>query len=43
MLCAEISVSKDKSGELWGSIVWSDMIIIFPEGSIVVHCLEVHL
>lgn len=43
VLCAEISVSKNDSGELWGAIVWSDVIIVIPQGSSVVHCLDVHL
>ncbi|KAI3835504.1 hypothetical protein MKW92_023830 [Papaver armeniacum] len=40
--CAEISIRKG-SGELWGSIVWSQVIIVVPNGSSVVHCLAVGL
>ncbi|KAL2907227.1 F-box/kelch-repeat protein SKIP6 [Bienertia sinuspersici] len=43
VLCAEISVKKNEVGELWGSIMWTDVIIAIPKGSSVVHCLEVHL
>ncbi|XP_021736638.1 F-box/kelch-repeat protein SKIP6-like [Chenopodium quinoa] len=43
VLCAEILVRKNELGELWGSIVWSDVIIVIPKGSSVVHCLDVHL
>ncbi|XP_057516888.1 F-box/kelch-repeat protein SKIP6 [Amaranthus tricolor] len=43
VFCAEISVSKDDCGDLWGLIVWSDVIITVPKGSSVVHCLEVRL
>ncbi|XP_021847521.1 F-box/kelch-repeat protein SKIP6 isoform X2 [Spinacia oleracea] len=43
VLCAEILVRKNESGELWGSIVWSDVIILIPKGSSIVHCLDVHL
>lgn len=43
VLCAEIVVTKDDSGELWGSIVWSDVILVVPSSSSIVHCLGVRM
>ncbi|MCL7046873.1 hypothetical protein MKW94_012715 [Papaver nudicaule] len=39
--CAEISIRKSSvsGNELWGSIVWSQVILVVPNGSSVVHCL----
>ncbi|KAH9625377.1 hypothetical protein KSS87_011448 [Heliosperma pusillum] len=41
--CAEIVVRKDDSGDLWGSVVWSNVIIVIPKGSSIVHCLGVQV
>ena len=43
ILCAEIEVWKESDGEIRGSIVWSDMILVVPCGSSIVHCLAVVL
>jgi len=43
VLCAEIVVRKNESGELWGSIMWSDVILVVPSSSSIVHCLGVHM
>lgn len=43
ILCSEIEIQKDRLGELWGSIVWSDMILSIPNGSSIVNCLPVRL
>ncbi|MCL7049060.1 hypothetical protein MKW94_023053 [Papaver nudicaule] len=44
-LGAEISIRKSSSsgGELWGSIVWSQVILVVPNSSSLVHCLAVGL
>ncbi|XP_074264364.1 F-box/kelch-repeat protein SKIP6-like [Silene latifolia] len=41
--CAEIVVRKDDSGDLWGSVVWSNVIIVIPKGSSIVHCIGVQV
>lgn len=43
VVCAEIEVGKDDYGDLWGSIVWSNVITTIPKGSSIVHCLGLHL
>ncbi|XP_010243345.1 PREDICTED: F-box/kelch-repeat protein SKIP6-like [Nelumbo nucifera] len=43
ILCAEVEVWKDSCGGLWGSIVWSQVILVIPSGSSIVHCLSVGL
>ncbi|KAJ4966959.1 hypothetical protein NE237_018808 [Protea cynaroides] len=40
IFCAEVEVHKDSNGDLWGSIVWSQALLVIPESSIV-ECLEV--
>ncbi|XP_043722617.1 F-box/kelch-repeat protein SKIP6 [Telopea speciosissima] len=39
--CAEVEVHNDSNGGLWGSIVWSQVILVIPVGSSIVHCLAV--
>ncbi|OVA17045.1 F-box domain [Macleaya cordata] len=41
--CAEIEICKDSRGELWGSIIWSQVILVIPSRSSIVHCLAVGL
>lgn len=42
--CAEIEVVRESSGELRGSIVWSDFLnLALPRGSAIVNCLAVGL
>ena len=41
--CAEIEVKKDEAGELWGKIVWSDVVLLVPREASIVHCLTVAL
>ncbi|GMH23991.1 hypothetical protein Nepgr_025834 [Nepenthes gracilis] len=41
VLCAAIEIKKDDGGELWGSIIWSDVILRVPMRSSIVHCLTV--
>ncbi|KAI3850107.1 hypothetical protein MKW98_001051 [Papaver atlanticum] len=41
--CAEISIREDSCGGSWGSIVWSQIILVVPNGASVVHCLAVGL
>uniref|UniRef100_A0A5B7BGQ1 Putative F-box/kelch-repeat protein SKIP6 n=1 Tax=Davidia involucrata TaxID=16924 RepID=A0A5B7BGQ1_DAVIN len=43
IMCAEIEVRKDRGGGISGSIVWSDVILVLPKGSSIVHCLAVGL
>ncbi|KAK3009739.1 hypothetical protein RJ639_014536 [Escallonia herrerae] len=43
IMCAEIEVWKDEGGGLCGSIVWSDGILVVPNGASIVHCLAVSL
>ncbi|KAA8530935.1 hypothetical protein F0562_005606 [Nyssa sinensis] len=43
IMCAVIEVRKDGGGGLTGSIVWSDVILVLPKGSSIVHCLAVDL
>ncbi|KAF5182269.1 F-box/kelch-repeat protein SKIP6 [Thalictrum thalictroides] len=39
--CAEIEVCKDCFGDLWGSIVWSQVILVIPGGSSIIQCLAI--
>ncbi|KAL5751808.1 hypothetical protein ACOSQ2_022315 [Xanthoceras sorbifolium] len=41
--CAEIAVERGGDGELWGKIVWSDVVLSVPKGSSIVHCMAVTL
>ncbi|KAF8411555.1 hypothetical protein HHK36_004110 [Tetracentron sinense] len=41
--CAEVEVRKDGYGALWGSVVWSQVILVIPSWSSIVHCLAVGL
>lgn len=43
IMCAEIEVWKDKGGGLSGSILWSDVILVVPNGASIVHCFAVDL
>lgn len=43
IMCAEIKVWRDGSGGLSGSVLWSDVILLVPQGSSIVHCLAVAL
>lgn len=43
IMCAEIEVWKDEDGGLSGNILWSDMILVVPNGASIVHCLAVDL
>ncbi|XP_052195762.1 F-box/kelch-repeat protein SKIP6 [Diospyros lotus] len=43
IICAEIEVWKDGCGGLSGSIVWSDVILVVPNRSSIVHCAAVGL
>lgn len=43
VFCAEIDIRKDDDGELWGSIVWSDVILLVPPRSAIAHALAVEL
>ncbi|KAJ4965974.1 hypothetical protein NE237_017823 [Protea cynaroides] len=39
--CSEVEVSKDSNGGLWGSIVWSEVILAVPVSSYIAACLAV--
>ncbi|KAK9163992.1 hypothetical protein Syun_004894 [Stephania yunnanensis] len=39
--CALIEICRDSFGELWGSILCSQVILVVPRGSSIVHCLDV--
>ncbi|KAK4264851.1 hypothetical protein QN277_025974 [Acacia crassicarpa] len=41
--CAEIEVTKNDEGELWGKIAWSDKVLSAKKGSSIVHCSAVPL
>lgn len=41
--CAEIEIRTDVDGELWGWIVWSDVILSVPPRSAIGHALAVEL
>ncbi|KAI4345175.1 hypothetical protein L6164_012324 [Bauhinia variegata] len=41
--CAEIVVSKNEDGELFGKIGWSGKVLSVPKGSSIVHCSAVAL
>ncbi|GMP26313.1 hypothetical protein CsSME_00002803 [Camellia sinensis var. sinensis] len=43
IMCAEIEVQKDSCGGLSGSILWSDVILVVPNRSSIVHCVVVGL
>jgi len=43
IMCAEIEVQKEMGGMLSGSIVWSDVILVVPNRSSIVHCAAVGL
>ncbi|KAL3371117.1 hypothetical protein AABB24_007920 [Solanum stoloniferum] len=43
IMCAEIEVWKDEDGGLSGNILWSDMILVVPNGASIVQCLAVDL
>ncbi|XP_059308017.1 F-box/kelch-repeat protein SKIP6-like [Lycium ferocissimum] len=43
IMCAEIEVWKNEDGGLSGKILWSDMILVVPNGASIVHCLAVDL
>lgn len=43
IICAEIEVRKEMGGMLSGSIVWSDVILVVPNRSSIVHCAAVGL
>ncbi|XP_077233153.1 F-box/kelch-repeat protein SKIP6-like [Tasmannia lanceolata] len=43
IFCAVIEVGKDSSGELQGSVVWSEDILRIPRGSSLCHCLQLEL
>ncbi|GAB4847674.1 hypothetical protein Ancab_026736 [Ancistrocladus abbreviatus] len=43
VLSAEIEVKKGDDGELSGSIIWSDVILLVPTRSSIVNCLAVAL
>ncbi|XP_047269965.1 F-box/kelch-repeat protein SKIP6-like isoform X2 [Capsicum annuum] len=43
IMCAEIQVWRDEDGGLSGNILWSDMILVVPNGASIVQCLAVDL
>ncbi|PHT97985.1 F-box/kelch-repeat protein SKIP6 [Capsicum chinense] len=43
IMCAEIQVWRDEDGGLSGNILWSDMILVVPNGASIVQCLPVDL
>lgn len=43
VVCVEIEVGKDDYGDLWGSIVWFNVIIIIFKGFLIVYCLGFYL
>ncbi|KAM3337515.1 F-box/kelch-repeat protein SKIP6 isoform X1 [Capsicum galapagoense] len=43
IMCAEIQVRRDEDGGLSGNILWSDMILVVPNGASIVQCLAVDL
>ncbi|XAR73291.1 hypothetical protein NMG60_11007211 [Bertholletia excelsa] len=41
IICAGIEVQKDQNGDLSGSILWHDVILVVPTRSSIVHCVAV--
>lgn len=39
--CAEIEVEKGEGRELWGKILWSNLVLKVPKGSMIVNCAAV--
>ncbi|KAJ0039979.1 hypothetical protein Pint_26914 [Pistacia integerrima] len=39
--CAEIDVERGEGGELWGRILWCNVVLKVPEGSTIVNCAAV--